>query len=203
MAAARRAVAAAVAASPLRRAAASVCTRPLVQLCHSVSSYTTRRPLCDGAPVQIPPKIRREITRVELAGISFHRDLAKELRQLSMRVTRGQGAARVSTAMQVGVVSWRVCTAVVAVMVAAGLGLAQVAKDRWEADCQLAACNLVTAKLDKLGKDLEDCLVRCIQQKKATADANAFLEEQRHKDVLAREAELALWESEIIKRESK
>ena len=141
-----------------------------------------------------------------MAGISFHRELAKELRQLSMRVTRGQGAARVNTAdaaMQVGVVSWRVCAAVVAVTVAAGLGLAQVAKDRWEADCQLAACNLVTAKLDKLGKDLEDCLVRCIQQKKATADANAFLEEQRHKEVFAREAELALWESEIIKRESK
>lgn len=105
--------------------------------------------------------------------------------------------------MQVGVVSWRVSTAVVAVTVAAGLGLAQVAKDRWEADCQMAACNLVTAKLDKLGKDLEDCLVQCIQQKKATAAANAFLEEQKQKEVSAREAELALWESEIIKRESK
>lgn len=201
-AALRRAAAAAAAASTEPIPRAFLRNRPAAPITprRALSAKATLEPLL----LQIPPEIRREISRVEIAGISGHRELAQEVSQLSGTFIKHEAAARlkpVEAAIHIGTVSWRVCSSVLTVSIGAAFGVVQLAMPGWKSGYQEAAVKHATAITQKKAKRLEDSLARKLKKKKASVELEKKRISVREGKITAREAQLAAWEAKIIKQE--
>ncbi|XBI02264.1 hypothetical protein VPH35_130851 [Triticum aestivum] len=155
--------------------------------------------------LDMPPEIRREISRVKMADISDHRQLAQEVSRLSGVIINHEAAARlkpVEAAMHVGTLSWRVCTSVLTVSMAATFGVVQIAMPGWKSRYEDAAVKHASNIIKKKAQQLEESLAKKLRNKKTLVELGKNSITTREEKVAAKEAQLAVWEADIVKRET-
>jgi hypothetical protein len=78
--------------------------------------------------------------------------------------------------IQVGTISWRVCTSVLTVGVAAGIGVLQLCKSELESEFCDSACSAMTLRLAEIKSKLDGYILKTITHRRNVVAAKAFLE---------------------------
>jgi hypothetical protein len=155
------------------------------------------------------PRLQIELSRLDARSFNRYKEIADALQQLGQKVSEEDAATlqhMVELVIQVGTISWRVCTTVLTVAVAAGIGVLQLSKSEWEMDFHQASCSVVASRFSEAKLELDEYVVKEITHRRNVAAAKVFLENEKIKEkklhLVEREDALVRREADLMAREA-